>query len=100
VRPQDLPPELRDRAGSLDREPEEVETVLAALLGGLERWLTASDDAVLDAVRARDALLDRTVRWAGGEGTGAGLDDAGRLLVQQPDGARVALDAGEVHLSR
>jgi BirA family biotin operon repressor/biotin-[acetyl-CoA-carboxylase] ligase len=100
VRPQDLPPELRDRAGSLDREPQALEAVLAELLEALERWLTASGAAVLDAARTRDALLGRTVRWAGGEGLGAGLDDAGRLLVDRPDGTQAALDAGEVHLSR
>jgi BirA family biotin operon repressor/biotin-[acetyl-CoA-carboxylase] ligase len=100
VRPQDLPPDLRERAGSLGRAPEELEAVLGELLVALERWTTADDAAVLDAVRARDALLGRTVRWARGEGVGAGLDDAGRLLVRRPDGTLDALDAGEVHLSR
>jgi BirA family biotin operon repressor/biotin-[acetyl-CoA-carboxylase] ligase len=100
VRPQDLPHELRDRAGSLDRAPAEVETVLDELLRALEHWTTAADATVLDAVRDRDALLGRPVRWAGGEGIGAGLDDAGRLLVQRADGTQAALDAGEVHLSR
>jgi BirA family biotin operon repressor/biotin-[acetyl-CoA-carboxylase] ligase len=100
VRPQDLPPELRGRAGSLQRAPHNLETVLDELLGALERWTTADPDAVLDAVRARDALLGRTVRWTGGEGVGAGLDDGGRLLVRRPDGSLDALDAGEVHLSR
>ena len=100
VRPQDLPPELRDRAGSLERAPEELETVLGELLRALEHWTTASDDEVLNAVRARDALLGRTVTWAGGEGVGSGIDDAGRLLVDRPDGTQTALDAGEVHLSR
>jgi BirA family biotin operon repressor/biotin-[acetyl-CoA-carboxylase] ligase len=99
VRPQDLPPELRDRAGSLERPAQDVETVLRELLRALEHWMTASDDDVLNAVRARDALLGRTVRWTGGEGTGAGLDDDGRLLVDRADGTQVALDAGEVHLS-
>jgi BirA family biotin operon repressor/biotin-[acetyl-CoA-carboxylase] ligase len=100
VRPQDLPPELRDRAGSLQRSPHELETVLAELLTALERWTSAGDSDVLDAVRARDALLGQTVTWSGGEGVGAGIDDAGRLLVDRPDGTRTALDAGEVHLGR
>jgi BirA family biotin operon repressor/biotin-[acetyl-CoA-carboxylase] ligase len=100
VRPQDLSPELRDRAGSLGRATDELETVLDELLRALEHWTAAPDDAVLDAVRARDALLGRPVRWAGGEGIGAGLDEAGRLVVQRPDGTQAALDAGEVHLSR
>lgn len=99
VRPQDLPPELRERAGSLERSPREMEAVLGELLRALEHWTTASDDDVLNAIRARDALLGRTVRWAGGEGVGAGLDDDGRLLVDQANGTSFALDAGEVHLS-
>jgi biotin-(acetyl-CoA carboxylase) ligase len=74
--------------------------VLDELLGALERWTAADPGAILNAVRARDALLGRPVRWAGGEGVGAGLDDGGRLLVRRPDGSLDALDAGEVHLSR
>jgi BirA family biotin operon repressor/biotin-[acetyl-CoA-carboxylase] ligase len=98
VRPEDLPQELRERAGSLNRAPSELEAVLGELLVALERWTAAGDDAVLEAIRARDALLGRTVRWSGGEGTGAGIDDAGRLLVERADGTTAALDAGEVHL--
>jgi len=56
--------------------------------------------ACLAALRARDALRDRPVRWAQGEGTGAGIDDAGALLVRLPDGTLQTLDAGEVHLGR
>jgi biotin-(acetyl-CoA carboxylase) ligase len=74
--------------------------VLDELLGALERWTTADPGAVLDAVRTRDALLGQTVTWSGGDGVGAGIDDAGRLLVDRPDGTQAALDAGEVHLSR
>jgi len=48
-------------------------------------------------VRARDALLGRPVRWAGGHGVGAGIDASGRLVVRTERGD-VALDAGEVHL--
>ena len=54
--------------------------------------------ALLAALRERDALRGRAVRWSGGEGTGAGIDDDGRLLVARADGTRTALDAGEVHL--
>ncbi len=52
---------------------------------------------MLQAVRERDALLGRPVRWAGGRGTGAGIDGDGRLVVATAAGT-VALDAGEVHL--
>jgi BirA family biotin operon repressor/biotin-[acetyl-CoA-carboxylase] ligase len=73
---------------------------LASLLGSLEGWLARPAEEVLAAWRARDALLGSTVRWADGsmEGVAAGVDDAGALIVDAPDG-RVTLDAGEVHLS-
>lgn len=93
-----LPAELRDRAATLGLEPADHEPTLARLRDSLERWLSATDDEVLQAVRARDALRGRPLRWDGGAGTGAGIDEAGRLLVAQADGSRVALDAGEVHL--
>jgi BirA family biotin operon repressor/biotin-[acetyl-CoA-carboxylase] ligase len=97
VREEDFPPELAGRAGTLGLEPAAVEPTLDRLLASLDRWLTAAPDAVLEAVRSRDALLDRPVRWAGGEGRGAGIDSEGRLLVATGDG-QIALDAGEVHL--
>lgn len=93
-----LPPELRDSAGTLDLEATAIEPVLAELLGELQRWLMAPSDEVLEALRARDALRGREVGWEGGRGVGAGIDDQGRLLVDTERG-RVALDAGEVHLS-
>jgi BirA family transcriptional regulator, biotin operon repressor / biotin---[acetyl-CoA-carboxylase] ligase len=94
----DLPPELGDRAGTLGRAPGEVEAALTELLAALENRLAEPPAAALDALRARDALRDRPVRWADGEGTGAGIDDAGALLVRLPGGELVTLDAGEVHL--
>jgi BirA family biotin operon repressor/biotin-[acetyl-CoA-carboxylase] ligase len=97
VRDGDLPPELRDRAGTLGQRPEDLEAVLERLLGGLQRWIAASPDAVLQELRSRDALLGRPVRWAGGEGEAAGVDGDGRLVVATGDG-QVALEAGEVHL--
>jgi BirA family biotin operon repressor/biotin-[acetyl-CoA-carboxylase] ligase len=97
LRDQDFPPELAGRAGTLGLGPDAVEPTLERLLQRLEQWLPAPSEAVLDAVRERDALLDRPVRWSGGEGRGAGIDAEGRLLVATDDG-RIALDAGEVHL--
>lgn len=38
--------------------------------------------------------------WDGGQGVAAGLNDAGRLLVDIGSGDMIALDAGEVHLGR
>jgi BirA family biotin operon repressor/biotin-[acetyl-CoA-carboxylase] ligase len=95
---EDFPAELRDRAGTLGRSPGELDCVLAELLAALERRLSEPADDALEAVRARDALLDRTVVWTGGEGTGAGIDAAGGLRVRRADGTIAALEAGEVHL--
>jgi BirA family transcriptional regulator, biotin operon repressor / biotin---[acetyl-CoA-carboxylase] ligase len=97
VRPQEFPPELAARAGTLGLGTEAIEPVLGELLTALERWLAAPADEMLEAVRARDALLGQTIRWAGGEARGAGIDEHGRLLIQTADG-RQALNAGEVHL--
>ena len=97
VREEDFPPELAGRAGTLGLEPDAVEPTLGRLLERLEHWLPAAPEGVLEAVRGRDALLDRPVRWSGGQGRGAGIDSEGRLLVATDDG-HIALDAGEVHL--
>ncbi len=94
----DLPPAARAGAGTLGRAAAEIEPLLAALLGRLERWLAEPAEAVLDAWRARDALLGREVAWSGGSGTGAGVDGEGRLVVSLAGGAKVAVGAGEVHL--
>jgi BirA family transcriptional regulator, biotin operon repressor / biotin---[acetyl-CoA-carboxylase] ligase len=97
VAPESFPADVADRAGTLALGPEAIEPTLARLLVALERWLAAPAEKVLDAVRARDALLGQAVTWAGGTARGAGIDDRGRLLVDTPDG-RQALNAGEVHL--
>jgi BirA family biotin operon repressor/biotin-[acetyl-CoA-carboxylase] ligase len=94
---QQIPAELRGRAGTLGLSPREVEPWLGRLLAALEHWLGAEEIEVLDAVRALDALLGQPVRWAGGSGTGAGIDGEGRLMLATQAGS-VALDAGEVHL--
>jgi BirA family transcriptional regulator, biotin operon repressor / biotin---[acetyl-CoA-carboxylase] ligase len=93
-----LPPDVRGRAASLGRPVSALESTLGELLGFLERRLAEPAADCLAALRARDALLDRPVHWAGGEGVGAGIDDAGSLLIRRADGVVVTLDAGEVHL--
>ena len=94
---EDFPPELRDRAGTLGLETSAIEPTLAALLRRLEFWIGADADAILDAVRARDAVLGREVHWGGRVGIGAGIDGDGSLVVRTDDG-ELRLDAGEVHL--
>jgi BirA family transcriptional regulator, biotin operon repressor / biotin---[acetyl-CoA-carboxylase] ligase len=100
VRVADLPAELHGTAGTLGREPADVEPFLTTLLAELERALAMAPGQMLDSWRARDALLGRPVRWSGGEGTAAGVDGEGRLVVELAGGGRTALDAGEVHLQR
>jgi BirA family biotin operon repressor/biotin-[acetyl-CoA-carboxylase] ligase len=93
----DLPPELHETAGSLGRAPADVEPFLSSLLASLGAWLAAEPASLLDAYRARDALLGRAITWNGGEGRANGIDEQGRLVVEAP-GGRVVLDAGEVHM--
>ena len=59
VRLEDLPEELRETAATLGLEPGDVEPVLERLLAALERALALDTAALLEAWRARDALLGR-----------------------------------------
>lgn len=108
--PQDeFPPELREVATSLlPTEAEDgvppggapgVQPSLAALNESLGRWVSAGDDEVLAAFRARDALSGRRISWDGGEGTASEIDERGHLVVEKTNGERVRLGAGEVHLA-
>ena len=95
----ELPADLRDRAGTLGLRPDELDAALRDLLAALERRLEAPGDAVLEALRRRDALAGRAVRWDGGSGTAAGITDAGALRVALEGGGVLELSAGEVHLA-
>ncbi|MCW3063024.1 MAG: biotin--[acetyl-CoA-carboxylase] ligase, partial [Solirubrobacterales bacterium] len=96
----DLPDELRETAGTLGLAPTDVDVVLARLLAELGAALASTAADLLDAWRERDALRGQRIAWAAGEGVARGIDGDGRLVVERDDGARVALDAGEVHLRR
>jgi BirA family biotin operon repressor/biotin-[acetyl-CoA-carboxylase] ligase len=99
---EEFPDELRDTATSLviaSGDDPGVETVLETVLAALERRLADSPESIRAAWRERDILLGSRIRWNGGEGTAAGIDDDGSLLADTGEG-RVALDAGEVHLLR
>jgi BirA family transcriptional regulator, biotin operon repressor / biotin---[acetyl-CoA-carboxylase] ligase len=100
VTTEDFPPELAETATSLRLAGTEAttESVLADLVASLDEWLEAPDEAVLAAWSERDALRGERVSWAGGEGTAAGIDASGGLIVETPTG-RVTLGAGEVHLT-
>ena len=100
VRVDELPPELHATAGTLGLSPADLEPTLERLLAALQRALALEDSALLEAYRARDALQGHEVAWSGGHGTAAGIDGAGRLVVELAGGGRTALNAGEVHLVR
>jgi BirA family biotin operon repressor/biotin-[acetyl-CoA-carboxylase] ligase len=127
VEPGEFPPELRQRAVSLAFAPPRADSAApqpssnlsphpnpdaapdpatlrneakAALDRRLSHWVSADADAVLTAWRERDALRGREVAWDGGSGVADGVDDRGYLLVVTPGGDRVAVGAGEVHLTR
>ncbi len=94
---QQLPPELRESAGTLGLERGAIEPLLESLLGALEHRLGDADADALQAWRSRDALYGLTVAWSDGEGIARGIDARGRLIVAAAGGEH-ALDAGEVHL--
>ncbi len=120
ISPEEFPPDLRDKSVSIfssDRggrggtrqasplfaqvgPPTTPLTAAAVLSRHLERWVQSDPDTVLSAWRQRDALKGREVAWDGGSGVADGVDDRGYLLVVTPGGDRVAVGAGEVHLTR
>jgi BirA family biotin operon repressor/biotin-[acetyl-CoA-carboxylase] ligase len=98
IEPEEFPPELRKTAISL--RSVRIEDAATALSRQLERWLDADQETVLDTWRERDALRGREIAWEGGSGVADGIDGRGYLLVVVPGGERVALGAGEIHLTR
>lgn len=120
VRVEDLPVEVRERAASLALPTHAIEPLLENLLAALTSRLSEPARTLLDAWRARDALLGRDICWGapmaqGGHapyeqtsgdarhpvrhGRAEGIDDEGRLLVREPHAREpISLGAGEVHL--
>lgn len=103
----ELPPELRDVAGSLRMAAGrriDRDVALDTLLDRLAVWVSRLDDAagIAAAFRERDALHGKRIAWNAGdsrhEGEALGIEDDGALVVFTDDGERVRLDAGEVHL--
>ena len=95
-----LPAELHATAGTLGLTPADLEPTLERLLAALDVALALDPAALLEAYRQRDARRGHEVAWADGRGRAAGVDGAGRLVVELPEGGRTALSAGEVHLLR
>jgi BirA family biotin operon repressor/biotin-[acetyl-CoA-carboxylase] ligase len=106
----EFPAELRQTATSLfphstsRLSPSGLQTggglrAAAVLSRRLERWLEADQATVLAAWRGRDALRGREISWEGGSGVADGVDDRGYLVVVVPGGERIAVGAGEIHLT-
>ena len=109
IAPAEFPEELRDTATSVwpDRaavpcaDHSDIRNSSAqALSERLGVWAEAGAEEVLAAWRERDALRGKEITWEGGSGVAEGVDERGFLLVRVADGDRVALGAGEVHLTR
>jgi BirA family transcriptional regulator, biotin operon repressor / biotin---[acetyl-CoA-carboxylase] ligase len=93
----EFPADLRDTAISLF--PPNPHTAAEVLSRHLNRWVKAEQGEILATWRQRDALRGREVSWDGGSGVADGIDDRGYLVVVTAAGDRVAVGAGEVHLS-
>ncbi|MGN6275801.1 MAG: biotin--[acetyl-CoA-carboxylase] ligase [Solirubrobacterales bacterium] len=99
IAPDEFPPELRETAVSIF-DPDGGVNAAAVLNRHLDHWVEAEPGAVLQSWRKRDALRGREVAWEGGSGVADGVDDRGYLVVVTPGGDRIAVGAGEVHLTR
>ncbi len=101
IAPDEFPTELRDTATSLFPSGAGSTSARAAavLSERLGRWVDADAAEVLAAWRERDVLRGREIYWENGSGVADGVDERGYLLVVGPDGNRIALGAGEVHLT-
>lgn len=121
----EFPVDLRDRATSLFPEPPRAtrppgphnrqdemrvgwaseasasptEAAASALSQSLTKWVVAPAEQILAEWRQRDALKGREVSWEKGTGVADGIDERGYLVVRLADGDRVALGAGDVHLT-
>jgi len=100
----DFPPEIASRATSLavlgaavDREPL-LQEILNALALRLDVYQQTGVAGILDELNAADALRGQRVRVDAQEGVGRGLDEQGRLLLEDDGGVVHAITAGTVEL--
>ena len=101
----DFPPEIAARATSLallgardiEREPL-LQTLLNAIALRVEVYERTGIAGILDELNAADALRDQRVRVDALVGIGRGLDEQGRLLLEDDSGAVHAIIAGTVEL--
>lgn len=120
IEPDEFPVELRDTATSTFKSEHRTEergsagpspllsagpplrgpsTATEVLNQHLDKWVATDPETVLATWRKRDALQGRKVTWERGSGVANGVDDRGYLVVITPSGDRIAIGAGEVHLT-
>lgn len=107
VEQREFPPSLTGIATSLalldararDREPL-LADVLVAFEARLEVLQTRGMPGLADELRRHDALLDLKLSVDGREGVGAGIDDAGRLLLRLSNGTLEPQLSGHVQVVR
>ncbi len=105
VATRDFPDEIAARATSLavlgatelDREPL-LQTVLGALAERLDAYQLSGVAGILNELNAADALRGERVRVDGQSGIGRGLDEQGRLLLEDEQGRTHAILSGTVEL--
>jgi BirA family transcriptional regulator, biotin operon repressor / biotin---[acetyl-CoA-carboxylase] ligase len=97
IEAEEFPGDLRWPATSVGHGVD-ADGMLGALCAGLDTWVDARPELVIDEFRERDALAGREVSWEKGAGIAAGIDDDGNLVVEREGGEREALGAGEVQL--
>jgi BirA family biotin operon repressor/biotin-[acetyl-CoA-carboxylase] ligase len=105
VEQRSFPDELASLATSLvlsgaserAREPLLAE-VLSALEARVARLESAGVAGISEELRRHDALSGKRLRVGELEGTGAGIDETGQLLLRQTDGTISAVSSGHVTL--
>jgi len=105
VATRDFPPEIAARATSLalmgalhvEREPL-LRDVLNAIAQRVDAYQRTGISGILDELNAADALRDQRVRVDAQEGIGRGLDEQGRLLLENHAGIIHPIIAGTVEL--
>lgn len=85
--------------GAIDRDRAAVAAGIVARVAAHAATFTARGiEPFLEPLRARDALLGRSVAIEGATGLARGIDAGGRLVLERPDGSRDPVVAGHVEL--
>ena len=106
LRREEVPEELRDLVTSLHEETGRAYDVEAVAAAVLARWADWYDALKADRRRVREAWRQRSVDWwgrsvevlSGGArqvGIARDVDETGALILERPDGSRLAVVSGE-----